>query len=364
MPRVAHRWSNGGGRCHDYYEVQWQDATSTSAERGERLSAKTVVGLTFAVWITVTILWTSRSVATNNAGEVITPIMVRLINSAIGAATCYPFHRLLELVRLRDVRQQIVIALLVSTVLALIYTPIVIALIDNSVPAGQAASRFTQRSDRFFFGFTYWEMVYFAWAAIYLALVYQRRLSVQVQHTLEAKRLASEARLEALRYQVDPHFLFNTLNSISSLVVSHRNDAAEAMIEKLASFFRGTLDFDPTKPVTLKREFECQRIFLDIERLRFPDMTVEIALDPALEGIMIPAAVAATDRRKRGQAWRDQARFRHDREIERGSPRRSSSNSKCERWDPTAPEQSSFGVGLSNVRELVPRTSILPKRED
>ena len=90
-------------------------------------------------------------------------------------------------------------------------------------------------------------------------------------------REAQEAQLRALRYQINPHFLFNTLNSLSSLVLTKRTETAEQMLMNLSTFFRATLSADPTADVPLAEEIKLQRLYLDIEQIRFPDrLTVEI----------------------------------------------------------------------------------------
>ena len=84
-------------------------------------------------------------------------------------------------------------------------------------------------------------------------------------------REAQEAQLRALRYQINPHFLFNTLNSLSSLILSQKTDVAERMLMNLSTFFRATLSADPTADVPLEEEIKLQRLYLDIEQIRFPD---------------------------------------------------------------------------------------------
>ncbi|MFN4095497.1 MAG: sensor histidine kinase, partial [Sphingomonas sp.] len=71
-------------------------------------------------------------------------------------------------------------------------------------------------------------------------------------------------------YQVNPHFLFNTLNSISSLVMSGRREDAETMILNLSTFFRTSLAAEPTEDVPLADEIALQRLYLEIEAIRFP----------------------------------------------------------------------------------------------
>jgi LytS/YehU family sensor histidine kinase len=117
------------------------------------------------------------------------------------------------------------------------------------------------------------------------ALGAQRRLA-------DAESAAQAAQVRALRYQVNPHFLFNTLNSLSSLVMTGRTDRAEAMLLALSTFFRTSLSFDPTVDVTLAEEIDLQRLYLDIEKARFPDrLQVEILVPKELEHARLPALI-------------------------------------------------------------------------
>ena len=105
-------------------------------------------------------------------------------------------------------------------------------------------------------------------------------------------REAQEAQLRALRYQINPHFLFNTLNSLSSLILSKQTDTAERMLMNLSTFFRATLSADPTADVSLDEEIKLQRLYLDIEQIRFPDrLSVEVDVPDALLAARVPVLI-------------------------------------------------------------------------
>jgi hypothetical protein len=133
---------------------------------------------------------------------------------------------------------------------------------------------------------------FIAWAALYLALSYAVAIGALERRTAELRAAAQSAELRALRYQVNPHFLFNTLNSLSSLVLASRREQAEQMIINLATFFRTSLTGDPAEDVPLSEEIDLQRLYLDIERVRFPDrLLVEIDVPDALLGACIPGLI-------------------------------------------------------------------------
>jgi two-component system LytT family sensor kinase len=141
-------------------------------------------------------------------------------------------------------------------------------------------------------GLVTWYFFFAAWASFYIAISSAARLRAAERRAAGAERDAQEAQLRALRYQVNPHFLFNTLNSLSSLVMARRDDEAEAMIVNLSAFFRSSLALDPSEDITLAREIEFQQLYLDIEKLRFP-RRLEVVIDvPAdLRGARVPPLI-------------------------------------------------------------------------
>lgn len=131
-------------------------------------------------------------------------------------------------------------------------------------------------------GLVTWYFFFAAWASFYIAISSAARLRAAERRAAGAERDAQEAQLRALRYQVNPHFLFNTLNSLSSLVMARREEEAEAMIVNLSAFFRSSLALDPSEDITLAQEIEFQQLYLDIEKLRFPrrlEVRIEVPVD-------------------------------------------------------------------------------------
>ncbi|HWC56877.1 MAG TPA: histidine kinase [Sphingomicrobium sp.] len=135
-----------------------------------------------------------------------------------------------------------------------------------------------------------WLFFFIAWSAFYLANQAQAEALGAQRRLADAESAAQAAQVRALRYQVNPHFLFNTLNSLSSLVMTGRTDRAETMLLALSTFFRTSLSLDPGADVTLAEEIDLQRLYLDIEKARFPDrLHVEIDVPRELEQARMPA---------------------------------------------------------------------------
>jgi two-component system LytT family sensor kinase len=100
---------------------------------------------------------------------------------------------------------------------------------------------------------------------------------------------ASRAEAAALRLQLNPHFLFNTLNGITSLVVQGKGAQAEEMLGRLADFLRAALLSEPEAMIPLSQEIETLCAYLDIERARFGErLQIEITIDPAVADVMLP----------------------------------------------------------------------------
>ena len=137
-----------------------------------------------------------------------------------------------------------------------------------------------------------WLFFFIAWSAYYLASQAQAQVLTAQRRAAEAESAAQAAQLRALRYQVNPHFLFNTLNSLSSLVMTGRSDRAEAMLLALSTFFRSSLSLDPAADISLAQEIDLQRLYLEIEKTRFPDrLQVEIDVPDELQSAQLPALI-------------------------------------------------------------------------
>jgi hypothetical protein len=120
-----------------------------------------------------------------------------------------------------------------------------------------------------FAGATGGSFVLVAWSALYFGVKHYQTVEDQRSQLLASQALARDAQLQALRYQLQPHFLFNTLNAISSLVITKQSDMAAEMIARLAGLLRSTLSSPDSHSVTLREELEITEEYLSIEEVRF-----------------------------------------------------------------------------------------------
>src|SRR3977135_3800034 len=126
------------------------------------------------------------------------------------------------------------------------------------------------------------------WSVLYFGIKFYESQRKQEEAMLKAVALAQEAQLKMLRYQLNPHFLFNTLNAISTLILDNQNRKANHAVTRLSEFLRYTLDQDPMKKVTLRQEIEALDLYLGTERLRFGErLRLEYAIEePALNALV------------------------------------------------------------------------------
>jgi two-component system, LytTR family, sensor kinase len=203
----------------------------------------------------------------------------RIVFALIGAFLLYVLYRCLRTLRLREFGRQAMIGGALALAAACL-----LAVVNTFMFGSQ-----DRRPVDFIYFTLYWFWFYFSWTTAYLALSYSITVQEQERHAAELTVKAREAQVSALRYQINPHFLFNTLNAIAALV-RDSPARAEEMVVRLSDFFRRSLSLDPTEDVTLAEEVELQRLYLEIERTRFPErLRFDVALDEDSAGAKVPA---------------------------------------------------------------------------
>ena len=129
-----------------------------------------------------------------------------------------------------------------------------------------------------------------AWSALYYMINFFLQIEEQNDQMIQLENQATSAQLAMLRYQLNPHFLFNTLNSISTLVLLKQTGPANAMLSRLSSFLRYTLVNEPTGRVTVAQEVETLKLYLEIERMRFEErLRTHFQIEAAAEKALLPS---------------------------------------------------------------------------
>jgi len=204
----------------------------------------------------------------------------RFLFGVFGAALCYVIYRCLRPLRQHPFAWQTAAAAALALAAACVQAVGNVVLFDSNN---------LDRVANFLYAAMYWFWFYFCWTTAYLALSYSITVQEQERHAAELRVQAQEAQVRALRYQINPHFLFNTLNAIAALV----RDAppkAEEMVVRLSDFFRRSLAVNPMEDVTLAQEADLQRLYLEIERTRFPDrLRFDVELEAGSAEARVPA---------------------------------------------------------------------------
>ena len=201
------------------------------------------------------------------------------------------------------------------------------------------------------------------WTALYFGINFYLIVEDQIDQLATLENTASSAQLAMLRYQLNPHFLFNTLNSISTLVLLKETERANAMLGRLSSFLRYTLANEPTANVTVQQEFETLKLYLEIEKMRFeerlrPSFEVDarvakarlpsLLLQPLVENAIKYAVTPQED----GAEIAVVARLAGDRvQIVVSDTGPGLTDAKTRSSVTAATQALSTGVGLANIRE-------------
>jgi signal transduction histidine kinase len=213
----------------------------------------------------------------------------RLIAAAIGTLLCLAMARILAALRSRSFSTRIVCGVVGAFVMAVTLTSVTMMINRVILPLPGAQPITVDESAQ-------WVLVWLgyllAWTGTHLALTYHWDGEEHRQRVALLTELARDAQRAALRYQLNPHFLFNTLNTISSLVMERRNDEAERMLLNFAGFIRSSLTDEPAGTITLNAEIALQKLYLEIEQVRFEDrLKVEVDIPAGLGDVHVPALI-------------------------------------------------------------------------
>ncbi len=137
-----------------------------------------------------------------------------------------------------------------------------------------------------------WFWCYVSVTGLLLAVGYSFEIEQRERDLVRVRQLAHEAQIRALRYQISPHFMFNSLNSVAALICTRENATAERMVENLGDFYRATLTIDPQDDHMLEDEMHLQRLYLDIETLRYPSrIRYRMIIEPRALKAMVPSLI-------------------------------------------------------------------------
>jgi len=244
---------------------------------------RTTIGLALVFWAVVlatdSVLW---GIAGSSLGKSMTG---KLVLTGLGALLAYGMSAVLRRLRNRSFLLKAGIGFCLAAFAAPIYAYADFEIFRWTVYPKPAPFEWL------IFGTTLTSGIamFFGWCCLYIALVYTYEAREREHRLAMVREEALAAQMQALRYQVNPHFLFNTLNSIAGLIEEGAASRAERMTISLSTFLRATLELDPLRDVPLEVELSLQEEYLGIERERFLDrMNFSITVPDEIRRAMVP----------------------------------------------------------------------------
>lgn len=256
------------------------------AELGNQ-RVRAVVWLTLIFWVSNYLLLTLATALAGNE-HLRGIVLVRFGEVLLGVGVSFLFHLMLRSSWLSTTRRRLIALAIVTPVAAEIFAWAVF-FIEAAVDPTLNLSNFTWAGAVRTIAF--WTWYFLAWAGMYLAVSYSFDVREEQQRAAEIREREHVAQLRALHSQINPHFLFNSLNSVSALMLEGSVASADEMVTKLARFLRLGLAADPTDKIALDAEVELQRIYLEIEQLRYQDLVVTVAMPEELGAALVPALI-------------------------------------------------------------------------
>lgn len=224
-------------------------------------------------------------------------VMHILMQALLGMFFTLPLRRIFSYLWDTPPLQRIAISLLAAAIAASIWTA---ARMATFIWLTRDQGLWADFGGWYFGGF----FIFLCWTAVYYVIRYYQLMGIEISKRqqasailkteqlkrLQAESAAKEAQLKMLRYQLNPHFLYNTLNSIYALIRLKDSATAMQMTQQLSKFLRYSLDSDPGQLIPLEQEIEALQLFLNIEQTRFSDrLSVEFDIDDNTKNIMIPS---------------------------------------------------------------------------
>jgi hypothetical protein len=252
---------------------------------GRVTSGRALIVATVALWVCAWGLLTAKALA-DGGGLLSASTLLRAVVAAVGCMLCLAIQRILRWIRFRSFGGRVMMGAGLATAAAEALGWASFGLsklfLQTTVVPGLGMTILI-------LGFYAW--VFFSWVTIYLALSYSSEAAEAEHRAARASAEATSAQLRALRYQLNPHFLFNTLNSLSALILEQRTRDAEQMVVRLSTFLRTSLTTGGSGLITAEEEVDAQRRYLEIEQVRFPDLALRTSVASAAARGAVPPLI-------------------------------------------------------------------------
>jgi two-component system, LytTR family, sensor kinase len=262
-------------------------AGGSTVESLQRRRVRAVLWLTLIFWGSnyLTLTLASWLAAKPHLFEI---SLLRLGTMLLGLFFCFLIHLLLRRPLLPTTRSRLIALAIVVPILAETFAWanfFALAAVDPTL----TLKNFTWASAVSTISF--WTWFFLAWAGLYLAVSYSFDVQDEQQRAAAIREQAHAAQLRALHSQINPHFLFNSLNSLSALILDGRMSNAEEMLMKLANFLRMGLAAKPAAKIPLSAEVQFQQSYLELEQVRYEDLWTELDIPEPLSSALVPALI-------------------------------------------------------------------------
>lgn len=242
----------------------------------------------FVLWALTYLIVTARMLA-DPMPYVGQMALRRLGMAAFGFVACLLIGRILSAIAEQPIWRRLVVAVLLSVIGGFAYSLLNYAAFYLIFPLWKVEP-LSPISISYTASMFFWTFI--SWCALYFAIRYEEELKEKNLRLVASQALAMDAQNRMLRYQINPHFLFNTLNALSSLILAKENERAERVVLSLSSFLRHTLEKELPDKAPLADEIEAQRQYLLIEQARFEDRLNYVEnIPPELRDVLAPSLI-------------------------------------------------------------------------
>jgi signal transduction histidine kinase len=272
-------------------------SNTSSPSHGKQAPKLSFWLLHFAGWFSYVIIFTFDNVLfTHNEKASLTIIFPLIVSGLIAALLTLPMRYVYRNCWHLQAKSLLLCIMSASLLAALIWTPLknlAMSRLKSNVGYAEWLSESASMADNpwaILDGLGYSFFMILVWSSLYFGINYHYRLVNEKQLHFEAARLSHKAQIKMLRYQINPHFLFNTLNAISTLVLLDQKEKANGMLARLSTFLRFSLDNDPEQKIPLIDELKASMLYLEIEKTRFDErLSINMEVHPDAENLLVPS---------------------------------------------------------------------------
>ncbi len=309
------------------------------------------VALTVGLWTAQYASLTARGLL-NKAPFLADLSFWRVFTCALGAVICFAMGWIMSRFRERKVGFRILLMLGLTIPASLLWSWVNLEILMNA--RVNMNSPYWSPTD-LLINAVFMAWVFGAWGAGWIALQASAALAEREVQLARASALVTDTQNKMLRYQLNPHFMFNTLSALSVLILEGRNKAAEAIVVNLARFLRMSLERSPQDRISLTEELAIQDQYLAIERLRFEDrLAVEVDVTGHAGTCLVPSLIlhpVIENAIKYGVAGTDEKVTVHIEAQEQDGELTLKVSDDGVVGDASTTPAAKLGVGLANIRD-------------